>query len=544
MKPDVLEILEALKQHRQILHQTTLPELFANEPERFSRFSLRFDDLLIDYSKNHIDEKAIDLLIKLANAAGVEGQRSAMFAGKHINITEDRAVMHAALRNISGKPMPVDGNDVMPDVLDVLARMKAFADGVRAGSISGKDGKFTDIVNIGIGGSDLGPVMVSEALRPYLNGPNLHFVSNIDGDDIADTLQVLNPATTLFIVASKSFTTQETLINAHSARQWLVNALGEAAVANHFAALSTNLTATDAFGISEENTFGFWDWVGGRYSVWSAIGLSVMIGIGPANFEQFLAGAHEIDKHFQQEPLATNIPIIMALIGIWHRNVCDYSTHAVLPYAQHLHRFPAYLQQLDMESNGKSTTNDGLSVNGKTGPIVWGEPGTNGQHAFYQLIHQGTDIIPVDFLVAVEPGHTLGEHHDILVSNCFAQSEALMVGKSLDEVKGELRAKGMDEAKIASLAPHKVFAGNRPSSTFVFSKLTPNTLGKLIALYEHKIFVQGMIWNINSFDQWGVELGKSLASELLPMVKGEASSHEKDVSTQGLLAHYQALKRE
>ena len=543
MIPEVLEILEALKLHRQNLHQISLTELFTIELERFSRLSLKLDDLLFDYSKNHIDEKAIDLLIKLANAAGVEEQRSAMYAGKHINTTEDRAVMHVALRNISGKPMPVDGNDVMLDVLEVLARMKAFASGIRAGTIAGNGGKFTDIVNIGIGGSDLGPVMVSEALRPYHDGPKLHFISNIDGNDIADTLNELNPSTTLFIVASKSFTTQETLTNAHSARQWLVNALGEAAVGGHFVALSTNLEATGAFGIEEKNTFGFWDWVGGRYSVWSAIGLSVMIGIGPDNFEQFLAGAHEVDKHFLNEPLATNIPVMMALIGIWHRNVCDYSTHAVLPYTQHMHRFPAYLQQLDMESNGKSTTNDGLSINGKTGPIVWGEPGTNGQHAFYQLIHQGTDIIPVDFLVAAMPGHRLGKHHDILVANCFAQSEALMVGKNPDDVKSELRASGMSEAKIASLAPHKVFAGNRPSSTFVFSNLTPNALGKLIALYEHKVFVQGVIWNINSFDQWGVELGKLLANQLLPMVKGEVSADTKDASTQGLLAHYQALKR-
>lgn len=542
MKLDVLEILEALKQHQKNLHQSSLAELFANEPERFSRFSSKIDDLLFDYSKNHIDGEAIALLIKVAKAAGVEDQRSAMFAGKHINTTEDRAVMHVALRNVSGKPIQVDGNDIMPDILDVLGRMKAFAEGVRAGNIEGRGGKFTDIVNIGIGGSDLGPVMVSEALSSYLDGPNLHFVSNIDGNDLADTLRGLNPATTLFIVASKTFTTQETLTNANSARQWLVNALGEAVVGDHFAALSTNLAATGAFGISEENTFGFWDWVGGRYSVWSAIGLSVMIGIGSNDFMQFLAGAHEIDDHFLNEPLKTNIPVLMALIGIWHRNVCDYSTHAVLPYIQHLHRFPAYLQQLDMESNGKSTTSDGQSVNEKTGPIVWGEPGTNGQHAFYQLIHQGSDIIPVDFLVAAKPGHSLDEHHDILVANCFAQSEALMVGKSLDEVKSELRANGMNEAKINSLASHKVFAGNRPSSTFVFSKLTPNTLGKLIALYEHKVFVQGVIWNINSFDQWGVELGKSLANQLLPMVKGEASAEQKDASTQGLLAHYHALK--
>ncbi len=543
MHPETLEKLEVLRLHWRKLQQRPMRQLFAENPNRFEDFSLNIDDLLVDFSKNHLDGEALAMLLDLAKSAGVEDARAAMFAGQHINTSEDRAVMHMALRNGSDRPMIVDGKDVMGDVRAVQAQMKQFATSVRNGKIAGSGGAFTDIVNIGIGGSDLGPVMVSEALSPYCDGPNLHFVSNVDGDDLADTLAVLNPATTLFIVASKTFTTTETLTNAHSARHWLVETLGEEAVGQHFAALSTNLEATSAFGIDDDFTFGFWDWVGGRYSVWSAIGLSVMIGIGVENFEQFLLGAHEVDNHFVEQPLAKNIPVIMALIGIWHRNICEFSTHAVLPYAQHLHRFPAYLQQLDMESNGKSTAKNGQQVGAKTGPIVWGEPGTNGQHAFYQLIHQGSDIIPVDFLIAANPHHQLGEHHDILLANCFAQSEALMKGKNIDEVRGELRLAGMDEEKIANLAPHKVFSGNRPSSTFVFSKLTPRTLGRLIAIYEHKIFVQGVIWNINSFDQWGVELGKSLATELLPMVKGEASTEAKDASTQGLLAHFQALKK-
>ncbi len=543
MHPETLEKLDILRLHWRKLQQRPMRQLFAETPGRFEVFSLKLDDLLFDFSKNHIDDEALALLLDVANVAGVEDARTAMFAGQHINTTEDRAVMHMALRNASDRQMMVDGKDVMGDVRAVQAQMKQFATSVRNGEIAGIGGAFTDIVNIGIGGSDLGPVMVSEALSPYCDGPELHFVSNVDGDDLADCLAALNPATTLFIVASKTFTTTETLTNARSARKWLVKALGEVAVGQHFAALSTNLEATSAFGIDDDFTFGFWDWVGGRYSVWSAIGLSVMIGIGVDNFEQFLLGAHEVDNHFVEQPLATNIPVIMALIGVWHRNICEFSTHAVLPYAQHLHRFPAYLQQLDMETNGKSTAKSGQQVGAKTGPIVWGEPGTNGQHAFYQFIHQGSDIIPVDFLIAANTHHQLGEHHDILLANCFAQSEALMRGKHIDEVRGELRLAGMDEEKIAKLAPHKVFPGNRPSSTFVFSKLTPRTLGRLIALYEHKVFVQGVIWNINSFDQWGVELGKILASELLPMVKGEASTGAKDASTKGLVAHFQALKK-
>lgn len=542
MKSAARNLCNQLERHHQSLSETSMRDLFENDPARFSSFSLSLGDLLFDYSKNHIDLTAMNLLVKLAEAAGLEDNKAALFGGERINITEDRAVMHMALRNLSGKAMRVDGIDVMPKVLDVLGRMKAFAEAVRSGENSGKGGQFTDIVNIGIGGSDLGPVMVSEALRPYCDGPKLHFVSNIDGADLHDTLSNTNPATTLFIVASKTFTTQETMTNAHSARDWLVGALGEEATKHHFAALSTNLEATRAFGIRDDHTFGFWDWVGGRYSVWSAIGLSVMIGIGAKNFEEFLGGAHEVDDHFENEPLPTNIPVIMALLGVWHRNICGYPTHAILPYAQHLHRFPAYLQQLDMESNGKSTSRDGKPVTGKTGPIVWGEPGTNGQHAFYQLIHQGTDIIPADFLLAANAHEKMGDHHEKLVANCLAQSEALMVGKTLDEAMAELLSSGMDRQKAEKLAPHKVFPGNRPSSTFMFPKLTPHVLGQLIALYEHKIFVQGIIWDINSFDQWGVELGKTLAGEILPMVKGDQPSAGKDASTKGLLDRYHTLK--
>ncbi len=542
MKSEARAVCDKLVSHRDILRQTPMRALFADDSHRFEKLSRTLGDLLFDYSKNHVDEHALALLIELATKSGITEQRAALFAGERINTTENRAVMHMALRNLSGTAMRVDGHDVMPDILKVLSRMKTFADAVRDGTIAGIGGAFSDIVNIGIGGSDLGPVMVSQALYPYCDGPKLHFVSNIDGADLHDTLAGLNPATTMFIIASKTFTTQETMTNARSARQWLSEALGDKAVARHFAALSTNLEATRAFGITDDRAFGFWDWVGGRYSVWSAIGLSVMIGIGAKNFEAFLAGAHALDKHFENEPLATNIPVLMAVLGVWHRNICGYGTQAILPYAQHLHRFPAYLQQLDMESNGKRVCHDGSTAEGSTGPVVWGEPGTNGQHAFYQLLHQGTDIIPADFLVAVNPNHTLGDHHEKLVANCLAQSEAMMMGKTLEEANAELVAAGLEGEAAVLLAPHKVFPGNRPSNTLMFPELTPHMLGMLIALYEHKIFVQGVIWNINSFDQWGVELGKSLAGELLPMVKGETAVSDKDASTSGLLGFYHAKK--
>ncbi|MCF4098307.1 glucose-6-phosphate isomerase [Maritalea sp. P4.10X] len=515
-------------------------EMFKSDPERFGKFSLKLDDLALDYSKNLIDESAFNALIDLAKAVNVEARRDAMWAGEHINSTEDRAVMHMALRYQGDQPVMVDGKDVMPDVREVLANMRTFASAVRSGDIKGATGqKITDVVNIGIGGSDLGPAMVCNALRPYIDaGITPHFVSNVDGADIADTLAQLQPENTLVLVASKTFTTDETMTNANTARKWLVDALGDDAVKDHFAALSTNLDACADFGIAQDRIFGFWDWVGGRYSVWSAIGLPVMLAIGPDQFDEFLAGAYEMDQHFLSAPLAENMPVIMAVLGVWYRNVWGHATHAVLPYDQRMNRFAAYLQQQDMESNGKSVQLNGEKVTRKTGPIVWGEPGTNGQHAFYQLIHQGTDIIPVDFLVAAQAHDNLPEHHQKLVANCFAQSEALMLGKSADQVMAELKEQGLSTAEIEALTPHKVFEGNRPSNTLIYTKLTPKMLGKLIALYEHKVFVQGAIWNINSFDQWGVELGKQLAKAILPKVKDANASSRHDGSTEGLLAQF------
>ncbi len=537
MTAAVAKAFEDLRAHHWEMKGRRLRDLFAEDPERFTRFSLQLDDLLLDYSKNLVLPETMEQLLALARAADVEGGREAMFDGERINSTEGRAVLHTALRNRSERPVLVDGHDVMGDVREVLAAMGAFADAVRDGTIGGATGeRFTDVVNIGIGGSDLGPAMVTRALSPY-GRPELrcHFVSNVDGAHLSDTLQGLDPRQTLFLVASKTFTTQETMTNARSARAWLVKALGEAAVADHFAAISTNLEAVAGFGISESRIFGFWDWVGGRYSVWSAIGLPVMIAIGPARFAEFLKGAFEMDEHFRSAPLAANLPVVLGLLGIWYRDVWGFGSHAVLPYDQRLERFTAYLQQLDMESNGKGVTLTGHPVAEATGPVVWGEPGTNGQHAFYQLLHQGSDVIPCDFLVAAEPQEDLGDHHALLISNCLAQSEALMRGKTAEEAREELAAAGLDAARIEALVPHKVFPGNRPSNTLVYRRLCPRTLGRLIALYEHKVFVQGRIWGINSFDQWGVELGKQLAGELLPMVKGEAEAEGRDGSTVGLL---------
>ncbi len=537
MTAAVAKAFEDLRAHHWEMKGRRLRDLFAEDPERFTRFSLQLDDLLLDYSKNLVLPETMEQLLALARAADVEGGREAMFDGERINSTEGRAVLHTALRNRSERPVLVDGHDVMGDVREVLAAMGAFADAVRDGAIGGATGeRFTDVVNIGIGGSDLGPAMVTRALSPY-GRPELrcHFVSNVDGAHLSDTLQGLDPRQTLFLVASKTFTTQETMTNARSARAWLVKALGEAAVADHFAAISTNLEAVAGFGISESRIFGFWDWVGGRYSVWSAIGLPVMIAIGPARFAEFLKGAFEMDEHFRSAPLAANLPVVLGLLGIWYRDVWGFGSHAVLPYDQRLERFTAYLQQLDMESNGKGVTLTGHPVAEATGPVVWGEPGTNGQHAFYQLLHQGSDVIPCDFLVAAEPQEDLGDHHALLISNCLAQSEALMRGKTAEEAREELAAAGLDAARIEALVPHKVFPGNRPSNTLVYRRLCPRTLGRLIALYEHKVFVQGRIWGINSFDQWGVELGKQLAGELLPMVKGEAEAEGRDGSTVGLL---------
>jgi glucose-6-phosphate isomerase len=520
--------------------------LFAEDPRRFADFSLRLGDLLLDYSKNRIDRATRDLLVALAGQAGVEAARDAMFAGAEWNLTEHRAVLHVALRNRSDRPVRVEGRDVMPEVRAVLARMRDFATRVRDGSWRGATGQpIRAVVNIGIGGSDLGPAMVVEALAPYRQpGLDLHFLSNVDGSHAAEILKRCDPATTLFIVASKTFTTQETIANAHTARDWLVAALGEAAVAHHFVALSTNAAAVTAFGIDPANMFGFWDWVGGRYSLWSAIGLSIAVAIGFERFEQLLDGAFAMDEHFRSAPLGANLPVLLALIGIWNANFLGAEAVAVLPYDQYLHRFPAFLQQLDMESNGKSVARDGSPVGWSTGPILFGEPGTNGQHAFYQLIHQGTRLIPCDFLVAAETHNPIGPHHPMLLANVLAQAEALMRGRDEAEVRAELTAAGRPAAEIDALVPHRVFPGNRPSNFLLYRKLDPHTLGMLIALYEHKVFVQGVIWDINSFDQWGVELGKALAKVILPELTGPAAPAAHDGSTAGLIAALRTLRGE
>jgi glucose-6-phosphate isomerase len=513
-----------------------LRELFAADPQRFASFSARLDDLLLDYSKTAVTPETIELLLALAETADVAAKRDAMFAGEPINTTEGRAVLHTALRNQSGRPVKVDGVDVMPEVHAVLERMAAFADGIRSGTIAAANGeRFTDVVNIGIGGSDLGPVMATLALAPYHDGPRLHYVSNVDGAHIADTLARLDPARTLVIVASKTFTTIETMTNAATARRWIASALGEDAVAKHFAAVSTALDKVAAFGIQPDRIFGFWDWVGGRYSVWSAIGLPVMIAIGPEHFRSFLAGAHAMDEHFRTAPFDRNLPVLFGLIGLWHRESCGYPARAVLPYDQRLARLPAYLQQLDMESNGKRVHKAGGAVTRPTGPLVWGEPGTNGQHAFFQLLHQGTDIIPCEFLVAAE-GHEpeLSHQHRLLLANCLAQSEAMMKGRTLEEAKTQLAKQGLSVEAIEQLAPHKVFPGNRPSVTIAYRKLDPFTLGRLIALYEHRVFVEAAVFDINAFDQWGVELGKELATALLPVIEGKAPAEAHDASTAGL----------
>jgi glucose-6-phosphate isomerase len=533
----------ALETHRSAVAAVPLRKRFADDPERFKRFSLSFRDLLLDYSKNQVDEEAMTRLFALAKAADVEGKRAAMFSGEAINRTENRPVLHVALRAMPDEIFRVGGKNVVPEVHKVLNAMAAFADGVRSGSIKGVAGPFTDVVNIGIGGSDLGPRMAVRALRPWHDGPRMHFVSNVDGADIRDTLATLEPSRTLFLVASKTFTTVETMTNAATARKWIVDRLGEQQVGTHFAAMSTAIPKVKEFGIAEERTFGFWDWVGGRYSLWSAIGLPLMIAIGPANFTAFLSGGRFMDDHFRSAPLEQNMPVILALIGIWYRNVLGYPTYAVLPYAQRLERLPAYLQQLDMESNGKRVSLKGATVMGATGPIVFGEPGTNGQHAFYQLIHQGTDVIPCDFLAAARSDkEDDGGHQALLLANCLAQSEALMRGRTIAEARAELKAEKVPAAAIETLAPHKVFPGNRPSNTLLFRQLDPETLGMIIALYEHKIFVQGAIWGINSFDQWGVELGKVLAKELLPMVEGKAPAAGRDSSTTGLIDAIRMLR--
>ncbi|KGM34115.1 glucose-6-phosphate isomerase [Inquilinus limosus] len=529
----------ALDAHRKTMEGVQMRDLFAADPKRFDRFSLRLGEVLLDYSKNRVTEETLGLLFALARQQDVEGWRDRMFAGDLINGTEHRAVLHTALRAELTGSIAVDGENVLPEVAAVLRHMREFSDAVRDGSWTGYTGKpITDVINIGIGGSDLGPVMVSEALVPYQHPRiKLHFVSNVDGTHIAETLKRIDPETSLFLIASKTFTTQETLTNAHTARRWfLKSGAPEAAIAKHFAALSTNAAEVSKFGIDTANMFGFWDWVGGRYSVWSAIGLPVMIGIGADAFERFLAGGRAMDAHFRTAPLEQNLPAVMGVLGVWYINFWDAQTHAVLPYDQYLHRLPAYLQQADMESNGKSVDRQGRRVDYQTGPVIFGEPGTNGQHSFYQLIHQGTKIIPCDFIAPVESHNPVDDHHPILLSNVLAQTEALMVGKTPDQVRAELTKAGMSGAALEALLPFKVFEGNHPSNTVLVRTIDPYTLGLLVALYEHKIFVQGIIWNIYSFDQWGVELGKQLAKAILPELLGEKAPGAHDSSTLGLLA--------
>ena len=534
---------DALKKHYEKMKTVHLRELF-KDTMRFQQFSRREEtlSLTLDYSKNIITDDTLGLLTALAESADVKGYAKRMFSGEKINWTEKRAVLHVALRNRSNTPILVDGRDVMPDINRVLEKMKVFTNSLRKGEWLGATGKkIENVVNIGIGGSDLGPKMVYEALKYYADGPKLHFVSNIDGADIYEALKVLDAETTLFIVASKTFTTQETITNALTARQWLAGKLGEAAVKNHFVALSTNEKKVRDFGIDPENMFEFWDFIGGRYSLWSAIGLPIVCAIGYDKFVELLEGAHALDKHFLNAPYAQNLPVLMGLIGIWYNNFFQAQTHAVLPYSQYLSRFTAYLQQGDMESNGKSVDISGARVDYQTGPIIWGEPGTNGQHSFYQLIHQGTKMIPCDFIGVVNPPARVGDHHEKLMANLFAQPEALAFGLNRDAVVEQLKKDGASEADIVMLAPHKVFEGNHPTNTILMDALTPRTLGSLIALYEHKIFTQGVIWRLNSFDQWGVQLGKLLADIILPELKGTAHNAH-DSSTAGLICEYMSRK--
>jgi glucose-6-phosphate isomerase len=535
---------QALTDHHRTMQSVRMRDLFARDADRFTRLSLRHDDILVDISKHITTDDTLRLLVGLARQEQVGEWRDRMFAGEKINFTEGRSVFHVALRSRGKRPMNVDGRDVMPDVRAVLEHMREFVLAIHSGTWRGCTGQpITDIVNIGIGGSDLGPVMVTEALRPYHHARvRVHFVSNVDGTHCAEVLRPLDPATTLFIIASKTFTTQETLTNAHTARAWFTRGLGaQADVSLHFVALSTNTAEVVKFGIDPKNMFAFWDWVGGRYSLWSAIGLSIALAIGMDSFEELLEGAYGMDEHFRTTPLEKNIPVLLALLGIWYVNFFDARSHAILPYDQYLHRLPAYLQQADMESNGKRVDRDGRPVEHATGPVIWGEPGTNGQHAFFQLLHQGTQMVPADFLMPLESQNPIGEHHRLLLSNFLAQTEALMRGKTADEARDELVHTGMDAAHLERLLPHKVFPGNRPTTSILFHKLTPRTLGALIAMYEHKIFVQGIIWRINSFDQWGVELGKQLAKTILPELSGQGPVTGHDASTAGLIGEIRKL---
>ncbi|PWJ58842.1 glucose-6-phosphate isomerase [Dyadobacter jejuensis] len=538
---DKTNAFKKLKSHHKTISPKHLRDLFAEDADRQRKFSIRMGDIFLDYSKNRITTRTRTYLVQLAEECGVAEAIEQMFQGEAINATEGRSVLHTALRNRSNTPVMVDGQDVMPEVNEVLEKMKNFSNNVRQGTWKGYTGKsITDIVNIGIGGSDLGPVMVTEALKSYAKkGLNVHYVSNVDGTHIAETLKGLNPERTLFMIASKTFTTQETMTNAHSAREWfLQSAMDPEHVKKHFVAISTNATEVAKFGIDTENMFGFWDWVGGRYSLWSAIGLSIACSIGFQNFELLLSGAHEMDNHFRNTKLERNMPVILALLGVWYNNFFDAQSQAILPYDQYLHRFAAYFQQGDMESNGKYVDRSGNEVSYQTGPIIWGEPGTNGQHAFYQLIHQGTKLIPCDFIAPANSHNPIGEHHKMLLSNYFAQTEALMNGKTLEEVSAELKAAGKTDAEIAALAPFKVFKGNKPTNSILVKKITPKVLGSLIAMYEHKIFVQGIIWNIYSFDQWGVELGKQLANKIYPELQNDWPVTEHDSSTNGLINQY------
>ncbi|EFG5743772.1 glucose-6-phosphate isomerase [Escherichia coli] len=536
---------QALQKHFDEMKDVTIADLFAKDGDRFSKFSATFDDqMLVDYSKNRITEETLAKLQDLAKECDLAGAIKSMFSGEKINRTENRAVLHVALRNRSNTPILVDGKDVMPEVNAVLEKMKTFSEAIISGEWKGYTGKaITDVVNIGIGGSDLGPYMVTEALRPYKNHLNMHFVSNVDGTHIAEVLKKVNPETTLFLVASKTFTTQETMTNAHSARDWFLKAAGdEKHVAKHFAALSTNAKAVGEFGIDTANMFEFWDWVGGRYSLWSAIGLSIVLSIGFDNFVELLSGAHAMDKHFSTTPAEKNLPVLLALIGIWYNNFFGAETEAILPYDQYMHRFAAYFQQGNMESNGKYVDRNGNVVDYQTGPIIWGEPGTNGQHAFYQLIHQGTKMVPCDVIAPAITHNPLSDHHQKLLSNFFAQTEALAFGKSREVVEQEYRDQGKDPATLDYVVPFKVFEGNRPTNSILLREITPFSLGALIALYEHKIFTQGVILNIFTFDQWGVELGKQLANRILPELKDDKEISSHDSSTNGLINRYKAWR--
>jgi glucose-6-phosphate isomerase len=534
------EAYKNLQLHKAEVQNWQIKELFAQDPNRFDSFHIKFENILFDYSKNLLTKQTHKQLLALATECDLAHGIAQMYTGQPINTTEGRPVLHIALRNRSNKAIHVNDQNVMPQVNAVLEKMKVFSEKIISGTWKGFTGKsITDVVNIGIGGSDLGPVMVTEALKPYANHLKLHFVSNVDGSHIAETLKKVNPETTLFLIASKTFTTQETMANAHSARSWfLETAQNETEVAKHFVAMSTNAIEVARFGIDTANMFEFWDWVGGRYSLWSAIGLSICLSVGYQNFSELLAGAHAMDEHFQNEPFERNIPVTMALLGIWYNNFFDAHTHAILPYDQYMHRFAAYFQQGDMESNGKYVDRNGQKASYQTGPIIWGEPGTNGQHAFYQLIHQGTKLIPADFLAPAQSQNPIGQHHKLLMSNYFAQTEALMNGKTEAVVVAELQKAGKSEAEIEKIKAFKIFEGNRPTNSFLFQKLDPRTLGALVAAYEHKIFVQGYIWNIFSFDQWGVELGKQLANQILPELTDNETVSTHDSSTNGLINQY------